>query len=102
MSWAKIKEKQAIGGQGMGKAFQLSKALAAMGYTSWNRLEPGDYMIDIISFPRVFQKIRCTCVNKKSLNSPNTNLLFYLVHIILRFFSVTQLYTNIKTIKYFN
>ena len=47
MSWAKIKEKQAIGGQGMGKAFQLSKALAAMGYTSWNRLEPGDYMIDI-------------------------------------------------------
>ena len=46
MSWAKIKEKQAIGGQGMGKAFQLSKALAAMGYTSWNRLEPGDYMID--------------------------------------------------------
>ena len=56
MSWAKIKEKQAIGGQGMGKAFQLSKALAAMGYTSWNRLEPGDYMIDFFSFPHAFQQ----------------------------------------------
>ena len=56
MSWAKIKEKQAIGGQGMGKAFQLSKALAAMGYTSWNRLEPGDYMIDIFFFLKGFNK----------------------------------------------
>ena len=28
---------------GIGKAWQLSKALVAMGFTSWNRLEPGDY-----------------------------------------------------------
>ena len=39
MAW-KLKDG---GGTGMGKALQLSKALVAMGFTSWNRLEPGDY-----------------------------------------------------------
>ena len=42
MAWNKLKD-GAKTGKGIGKALQLSKALGAMGFTSWNTLEPGDY-----------------------------------------------------------
>ena len=29
--------------QGMAKAWQLTKALTAMGFTSWNKMEPGTF-----------------------------------------------------------
>ena len=43
MAWNKLKENKAWQKkEGMGKAIQITKALNAMGYTNWNRLEPGD------------------------------------------------------------
>lgn len=43
MAWNKLKENKTWQKKdGLGKALQITKALNAMGYTNWNRLEPGD------------------------------------------------------------
>ena len=47
MAWNTLKAKPNWNPKGgLGKALQMSKALTAMGYTSWNHLEPGDYSRD--------------------------------------------------------
>ena len=43
MAWNKLKENKTWQKkEGMGKALQITKALTAMGYTNWTKLEPGD------------------------------------------------------------
>ena len=55
MAWNKLKKSnQWKQSDGLEKALQLSKALSAFGYTTWNNLEPGDYNCMLVIHSRLY------------------------------------------------
>ena len=69
MAWNKLKSKtnssQWKQSEGLQKALQISNALSAMGFQTWNKLEPGDYNCMLVIQSRFYSHTQIYNNNNK-------------------------------------